>query len=286
MGGPCEIRLFAETRGRALHVAQNARARIEVLEHRYTRFKPDSLTSRINQAAGTQQAVAVDTETEQLLDYAHTCWQQSDGLFDITSGVLRRAWDFKSGRLPEQTQIDALLPLIGWQSVERSPGTIRLPRSGMEIDFGGVVKEYAADCAVSVCLDAGLRHGLIDMAGDIRVVGPQPGDQPWRIGLRNPRAPEHSIRVIDLHDGGLASSGDYERFMIVEGQRYCHVLNPKTGWPVRGTAGISVMASVCMVAGTAATIAMLKQSDAHAWLDALSLPYVLVREDLSVVTSR
>jgi thiamine biosynthesis lipoprotein len=143
----------------------------------------------------------------------------------------------------------------------------------MELDFGGLVKEYTVDRLAERCREFGIEHGLVDLGGDVRVIGPHPDGRPWVVGIRNPRAPEVAMSKISLVEGGLASSGDYERFMIVDGVRYCHILDPRSGWPVQGLSSVSVFASHCLIAGTATTIAMLKgQRDGIRWLDELGLP--------------
>ena len=276
MGSPCELRLYASSADVAREAMVAARASIDRLEQRYTRYKPGSLTSRINAAAGTRERIEVDAETAGLLDYAAQAHAQSGGRFDPTSGVLRRAWDFRSGRLPAQAAIDALLPLVGWPLVEWERPYLRLPRAGMELDFGGFVKEYAADAAAQACRECGITHGLVELGGDVRVIGPHPDGTPWRVGVRHPRDPARALAAVDLDSGGIASSGDYERFMIVEGRRYSHILDPRTGWPAQGLAAVSVLAASCLVAGTASTIAMLHGVEGTSWLRELGLRHLTV----------
>ena len=261
----------------AEQVAREAIAEVRRLEEKYTRFRPTSVTSSINRSAGDQRGIAVDAETSALIDYAAIAHRESDGLFDVTSGVLREVWDWSSGRIPSQRQIDDVLPRIGWQKVEWESPRIALPTLGMQIDLGGVVKEYAADRVAELCRTNGARHGLVDLGGDIAVVGPRPGGRAWGIGIRDPRQPARAIASVALRGGAIASSGDYERFVLVDGVRYCHILNPKTGWPVRGLAAVSVVAPHCVVAGSAATIAMLRpESAGRAWLAELALPSISI----------
>jgi thiamine biosynthesis lipoprotein len=280
MGSPCVLHLYGATREGIAEIAAAAREEILRLEHKYSRYRDDSLTSRINRSAGDPKGVEVDGETASLLDYAETAFTQSDGLFDITSGALRRAWDFKSGRLPESAEIEALLERVGWGRVRWERPRIALPIAGMEVDFGGYVKEYSADRVAALCRSRGARHGLVDLGGDLAVVGPHPDGSPWRVGVRHPRRPDTAMAIVALAEGGIASSGDYERFMIVDGKRYGHVLDPRTGWPVDGLASVSVAASHCLIAGTATTIAMLRGAvEGAAWLDELGLPNLRMEPD-------
>ena len=166
---------------------------------------------------------------------------------------------------------------MGWGKLRWQRPQLVLPLAGMQLDFGGYVKEYAADRVAGLCRELGLRHGLVDLGGDLAVVGPHPDGSPWRVGIRHPRAPEGAIASLALTAGGIATSGDYERCLVVDGRRYAHLLNPKTGWPVDGLASVTVAASHCLIAGTASTIAMLKGARAGpAWLDRLGLPSLRV----------
>jgi thiamine biosynthesis lipoprotein len=277
MASACEIQLAGDTAS-ARAMANRAMTEVRRIEAKYSRYRPDSVVGRINAAAGGEP-VSIDEETSKLLDYADAVWRSSGGRFDMTSGVLRRAWDFKSGRLPAQTQLDALLPLVGWDKVERGPGWVRLSEPGMELDFGGFGKEYAVDCAADLCAAAGWQHGLVNLGGDLRVLGPQADGSAWHIGIRHPRAADSVLATVALVEGALASSGDYERFMEVDGQRYCHILDPRTGWPVHGWQSVSVTASRCLVAGSISTVGMLHDlNDSERWLRGLGLPVLAAAE--------
>lgn len=274
MGSPCEIQLYAADQADAERVANSAIADIRRLEARYSRYRDDSDLSAINRVAARGGAIQVDDETAALLDYAATCYRESDGLFDITSGILRRAWRFDRGQLPRQSQIQELLTNIGWEKLRWLRPLLEFPTPGLELDFGGVVKEYAADRAAVLCEQGGLRHGIVNLGGDIRIVGPHPDASPWRIGVRDPRRRGALIQMLGLRSGGLASSGDYERCIVVDGKRYGHILNPRTGWPVRHLASVSVVAELCLVAGSASTIAMLKETAGPGWLDQMGVAHL------------
>ncbi|MBM3203757.1 FAD:protein FMN transferase, partial [Candidatus Woesearchaeota archaeon] len=272
MGSPCELQLYAANRNRIDTAMAAVRRDVSRLESRYSRYRPDSDLSRINAVARTGGSLEVDAETRYLLDYAETCYRQSDGLFDITSGVLREAWRFESGALPDQTLIDTLLEKVGWNKLRWEAPRLTFPVPGMALDLGGIVKEYAADRAATLCRDHGVSHGLINLGGDVRIVGPHPDGQPWRLGIQHPRQPEALIHTLALRQGGLASSGDYARCLVIDGVRYGHILNPRTGWPVQELAAVSVWAGLCVVAGSASTIAMLKGKAGINWLETLGLP--------------
>lgn len=258
-------------------------ARLQELEHKYSRYRPDSIVSRINAAAGSGAQVAVDDETARLLDYAALLFTQSDGLFDVTSGILRNAWNFRANRLPSQAKIEQLLPLIGWQQVQWNKPYVYLPQPGMEVDFGGFVKEYATDQISQLLQEQGVVHGLVNLGGDIRVLGPHPDSSPWIVGIQHPRTAEQAIVKIPLLQGAIATSGDYERFMLVKGVRYCHLLNPYTGWPVASPfASASVLADQCVLAGSFSSIALLKSPSEPQWLASSGITYLLVDQHLQL----
>jgi FAD:protein FMN transferase len=258
MSSACEIRLEGDGEEALCAAAQHAIDEVLRIEHKYSRYRDDSIVSRINAAAGRAEPVAVDAETARLLAFAGELHAASDGLFDITSGVLRRVWDFRAGRMPEAEALSAQLPLIGWDQVELEGAWIRLPRAGMELDFGGFGKEYAVDRAATLLIESGVRHGFVNLGGDIRVVGPRADGTPWRFGIAHPRVADATIASVEMAEGALATSGDYERYFEHEGRRYCHILDPRTGWPVTAWASISVTAPACLAAGALSTIAMLE----------------------------
>lgn len=281
MGGPCRLRLETDDDSDVEAAIRVAEAEVRRLEQKYSRYLDDSLTTRINRAAGGGEPVPIDSETAGLLNYANTAWQASDGLFDLTSGVLRKAWDFKAGRRPEQNEIDDLLPLVGWEQVQWGRDSVYLPRQGMELDFGGCVKEYAADSAAMQLRRHGVRAALVDLAGDMATVGAPQGERGWPVGIRHPVEKNSAVAQVLLPEGGLASSGDYERCLEIEGVRYGHILHPRTGWPIHGLVAVSVLAGQCLVAGSSATIAMLKPADeALVWLERLGLPWLAIDADL------
>ena len=275
MASRCEVRLFAPDEATARRWSDAAISEVRRIEAKYSRYRDDSVTSAINRAAGGAP-VQLDDETAALLDFAAQLHARSAGGFDVTSGVLRRAWDFKAARLPRNEDIEALLPLVGWERVERESASIRLPLSGMEIDFGGIGKEYAADRAAARMEELGARQGLVNLGGDVRIIGPHPDGAAWTIGVQDPRGRAGTaIAALPVAAGAMATSGDYERYFERDGRRYCHLLDPRTGWPVAHWRSMSVVAPLCVLAGACATIAMLKPVDeALAFLASEGLRYL------------
>ncbi len=147
------------------------------------------------------------------------------------------------------------------------------------MDFGGIAKEYAADRAASVCSRGGLSRGLINLGGDIAVIGNHPDESPWRIGLQDPFGSRDALATLFVNHGGIATSGTYERYRELDGRRYSHIINPKTGWPVEGIPSITVASEACLVAGMYSTIAVLMGEDGPAWLRTLGVDHAYVSTD-------
>jgi thiamine biosynthesis lipoprotein len=279
MGTSCVFHLYAADRDGAGAAAQSAISEVHRIEDRYSRYRSDSFLSRVNRVALEAGTIEVDEETALLLDYACLCYDKSGGLFDISSGVLRKAWDFSSRRVPDKCAIDKLLPLVGLDKISWQKPLLTFSIPGMELDFGGIGKEYAADRAADVCISSGIEYGVIDLGGDIRIIGPHPYRGPWNIKIRHPRQPDSFMADVDVERGAIASSGDYERFIEVDGKRYCHIINPLTGSPVRQLSSVTVFADQCLVAGTVCTIAMLKEENGIEWLKASGVRYVCMDEN-------
>ena len=278
MAGMNEVRIAGADKALLHRAAQAAIAEVRRIETRYSRYDPDSIVSRINAAAGSGRALAVDEETAGLLAFAGQLYAISEGCFDITAGVLRRAWDFRQPRLPQAAELRALLPLIGWSKVRCAAGAVELPLAGMELDFGGFGKEYAADRAAAVLGQAGVAHGYVNLGGDIRVIGPRPDGSGWCFGLQHPRRADALIGQVALRDGALATSGDYERFFELDDQRYCHLLDPRSGWPVVHWQSVSVIAPTCAAAGALCTLAMLMGEQGLAFLQSQEADFMVIDE--------
>ena len=219
MGSPCELQFYAENDAVSQKVAQKIINDIKRLERKYSRYRSDSFLSKINRVAALGGSLSIDEETAGLLNYAQTCYALSGGLFDITSGILRQAWQFDTLVLPDDKIIQSLLKKIGWQKLQVENSMLSFLQAEMELDFGGIVKEYAADRASTLCLNAGILHGIINLGGDIKIIGAHPDGKPWRVGIQHPRDKTKIWKVVKLKRGALASSGDYERCMVIDGVR-------------------------------------------------------------------
>ncbi|MFO1425528.1 MAG: FAD:protein FMN transferase [Steroidobacteraceae bacterium] len=264
MASPCEL-LF-ETQDRALAQQLGAAAAAEAwrIEAKFSRYRADSVITCINRSEG--RPVTVDAETASLLDFSAHCYELSDGRFDITSGVLRRCWRFDgSDRLPDPAAVAALMPLIGFDKLEWCSPTLTLP-AGMELDFGGIGKEYAVDRVLQSACSGFDGAVLVNFGGDL-AANRAPAAGPWRVGIERPGTEREAALLLELERGALATSGDTHRFLLRDGVRYSHIMDVRTGWPVPGAPrSVTVAAGHCVEAGMLATFSMLQGAQAEDFL--------------------
>ena len=275
MASPCEVHLAPIEERTAAEIVTLVADEAWRIEAKFSRYRPDGIVARINAAGG--EPVTVDAETERLLDYGAALHALSDGRFDITSGVLRRAWKFDGGDgVPSAEAVRRLLRHVGWTRVRWQRPVVAL-EPGMEVDFGGIGKEYAVDRAAALAAGATDRC-LINFGGDLRALGPDGAGRPWRVGIESIDLPDAADRIVDLARGALATSGDTRRFLLKDGRRYGHILDPRTGWPVRDPPrSVTVAADTCTQAGMLATLAMLQGREAEAFLAAQGARYWCAR---------
>lgn len=276
MAGPCEILVRCDTASEAGQLASLAYVETRRIERKFSRYLEDNVVYAINHSDGAR--VAIDEETLRLLRYAGQCYELSEGRFDITSGVLRKAWTF-DGRaiIPEEKKIAALRENVGWHRVQLDDDSVRLP-GGMEIDLGGIGKEYAVDRVADLLAPVGRDAVLVNFGGDIRAIAGAEDSRPWTIGIEKPDRERSAVGQVEIAEGGLATSGDSRRFCVVDGKRLGHILDPRTGWPVvDAPRSVTVIAENCTAAGFLSTMAMLYGPDAEAFLEAQHVTYHCIR---------
>lgn len=265
MAGPCEILIDSSDSvllEQCGNIAQQEALRIE---QAFSRYRTDNLIHQINTSNG--EPVQVSTELANLLDYAETLYELSEGRFDITSGVLRKLWRFdgKSGR-PADADVQAMREKIGWQRVRWQRPLLQL-QPGMEIDLGGIGKEYAVDRVFDLLAAHCTVAMLINFGGDLRARGPRANGDAWHVGVEQPDRDQQALTELPLQTGALTTSGDARRSFVENGIRYGHILDPKTGYPVRhAPRSVTVLANTCIEAGALSTLAMLHGADAESFL--------------------
>ncbi len=271
MASPCEILMAPCSENDAKKLALLAFNEVKRIEKKFSRYRDDNVVFKINNSKG--ERVEIDEEVHRLLLFSDQCYQASEGLFDITSGVLRRVWTFDcSDKLPDTADIDAHLPLVGWNKVEWDGQSIRL-KDDMELDFGGVGKEYAVDRVLLLLTEAKSLPYLVNLGGDIATNGALFPDHEWSIGIETISDNQVS-KTLHLKEGAIATSGDSRRYLLCNGIRYSHILNPQTGWPIENAPhSITVMASSCVQAGMLSSLALLQGEKAEKFLDDMGVTY-------------
>jgi len=276
MASPCEILVRCKNRSEAEHLASLSFSETRRIERKFSRYRDDNIIHAINHSRG--RPVEVDEELARLLDYAEQCYRLSKGLFDITSGVLRQAWKFDGSPLePDTRLIESLRERVGWDKVVWDGGRLEL-QPGMEIDLGGIGKEYAVDTVAEMLFQTSGAPLMVNFGGDIRARTAETQPVPWVVGIEDPDADGHAVGEIDLTNGGVATSGDVRRFCLVDGVRLGHILNPLTGRPVAGAPrSVTVLGDFCVEAGFLATLAMLQGVDAEKFLQEQDANYHCIR---------
>ena len=259
MNTVCRVHFRTTNPKQAQEVQNEVLQWVAWFEARYSRFIPDSLIGQINAAAGLHW-VDVDPETDALLNLCQEMIFFTRGVFDPTSLPLIRLWNWKANPpvVPDEAAVQAAQDLVGWRKIQRKPGSIFLPKTGMCLDLGGIGKEYAVDRVLTIVLQRGVSNVLIDFGADVRVHGEPPEKGAWHIGLEDPKNPGHVWTGVAVTNHAVATSGDYLRHFVNQGRRYGHILDPRSGYPVNnGILSVSVIAPHCTVAGILSTSACI-----------------------------
>lgn len=277
MASPCEVLVCSDSLEITRDVTKLVAAEAWRIECKYSRYRDDNIIYRINNAGGGM--VEVDEETAQLLDFAAKLYELSEGLFDITSGLLRKAWTFDgSDHVANSQIINRLLDKVGWPKLGWQNPNLVMPED-MQIDLGGIGKEYAVDRCIQLIRQHTDVPCLVNFGGDLAVTGARENNHPWQVGIESIEKPgQNSGAVLGLKRGAIATSGDARRFVLKDGKRYGHILNPKTGWPIDGAPrSVTVSAATCTEAGMLATFSMLHGKNCERFLEAEGVKYWCLR---------
>jgi|GEM_PF-2793575 len=269
LGTHCGVQVYETSRVDAKNLVRRIAAEIVRIDRKYSASRRDSFTTEINFSAGSKLGIKLDKETQELLQRLQRHHESSEGLFDPTVNLLRRVWDFKKPRMASPEEIEKLLPRVGFHKLSWRGARFSLP-AGTELDFSSTLGAYAADCAAGVGRGLGITSGIVNVAGDYAVIGPHPKSLTWPVGIADPERQNALLGKLEIGSGGLASSGDYNGSIELEGQHYQRLINPKTGMPASGLRAVSMIAKTCFDAAALAEIAMLKDADeAISWLETM-----------------
>ncbi len=284
MASPCELLMETGDPKLAMQLTRIAWKEARRIENKFSRYRDDNIIYRVNHAEG--KSITLDNETADLLDYAQICYRLGEGLFDITSGVLREVWHFDgSDQLPKPDDVERIRKRIGWEKVQWQRPKLQL-QPGMEIDLGGIGKEYAVDRVTKRLQEKTGISILVNFGGDISVTALRESGDGWRVGIEKPlyhssrlnRSTDQTPNILELKSGALATSGDANRFLLKDGIRYGHILDPRTGWPVKDMpSSVTVAAASCTEAGILSTLAMLQGADAEHFLQQQEVKFWVIR---------
>jgi thiamine biosynthesis lipoprotein len=261
MGNTFEFTVVGNDKTLAYQKIALAIAEIKRIEKLFTTFDENSQTNHINRMAGIAP-VKVDREVFQLIKRSLKISAVTDGAFDITYGSIdKRLWNFDNTltRLPDAETAKNMVRLINYRNVilDEKDCTIMLKEKGMRIGFGGIGKGYAADRAKAVLVQAGVKSGIVNASGDLITWGLQANQQPWTIGIAHPDDARAAFSWLNISDLAIATSGNYEKYVLINGKKYSHTINPKTGMPVTGIKSVTVISPYAEIADAMATPVMV-----------------------------
>jgi thiamine biosynthesis lipoprotein len=261
MGNRFQLSAVSETEERANEAIDASIGEIQRIERLLTTFSEESETALINRNAGICP-VTVSRETFDLIHRSIRISEITQGAFDITYGsVDKRLWNFDSNmnKLPDAQTASRMVRLINYRNVllNRTDLSVLLKEKGMRIGFGGIGKGYAAERAKCIMKECGIESGIVNASGDMTTWGLQPNGKPWTIGIADPNAGEKIFSYMKITDMAVATSGNYEKYILVNGHKYSHTINPKTGLPVRGIKSVTILSANAEIADAMATPVMI-----------------------------
>lgn len=261
MGNHFELSVVARDENWAMERIDAGVSEIQRIERLLTTYNDDSETCRINAGAGITP-VAVSSETFHLIERSLRISQITQGAFDITYGSVDKSlWNFDANmrRLPDKDIALKMVRLINYRNVllDKEKMTVYLKEKGMRIGFGGIGKGYAAERAKSLMHSMGVTSGVVNASGDLAAWGHQPNGQPWTIGIVNPNASGRIFSWLNVTNMALATSGNYEKYIVIDGKKYSHTINPRTGLPVTGIKSVTIICPNAEIADAMATPVMI-----------------------------
>lgn len=257
MGNCFEISVVADDETWANEMIDAAIAEIRRIEKLLTTFGDDSETNLVNANAGIQP-VLVSRETIELVQRSIRISTLTQGAFDITYGSIdKKLWNFDSAMtaLPDAATARKMVQLINYRNVliDETAGTVFLKKPGMRIGFGGIGKGYAAEKTKLLLQEAGVKSGIVNASGDLTAWGVQPNGKPWTIGIAHPDMAGLPFSYLNISNMAIATSGNYEKFVLIGGKKYSHTINPRTGLPVTGIKSVTIICPNAEMADAMAT---------------------------------
>jgi thiamine biosynthesis lipoprotein len=291
MGNRFEITVVSDDALWAIDCIAKAVAEISRIEQLFSTFKPDSATNLINDNAGLKP-VAVDREVIDLVQRSLRISRLTQGAFDISYGSIDKSlWNFDQTMtaLPDVATAKEMVRLINYNNiiVDELHNTIFLKEKGMRIGFGGIGKGYAAEKAKQLLMSLGVENGIVNASGDLTTWGVQPDGQPWTVGIAHPDKATTPFSTLNISNMAIATSGNYEKYIIINGEKYSHTINPRTGLPVKGIKSVTVICLNAELADAMATPLMIMGLEAGLYLinQMKGIEYIIIDENNKIFSS-
>lgn len=291
MGNHFEFSVVSDDEQYADEMIDLAVDEVRRIEKLLTTFKDDSETNHVNNNAGIKP-VQVSDEVFQLISRSIRISEITDGAFDLSYGSLdKRLWNFDKTMtsLPDSETAKNLVRLINYKNIllDHAHSTVMLKEKGMRIGFGGIGKGYAADMAKKVLVNAGVKNGIVNASGDLVTWGNQPNGNPWTVGIAHPDHSNLPFSYLKISDMAIATSGNYEKFVIIGGKKYSHTINPRTGLPVSGIKSVTVLSPVAEIADALATAITIRgiKSGLHLVNQLKDIECLIIDDDNCVFSS-
>lgn len=292
MGNRFQLSVVAASEDWANSCIDAGVSEIQRIEKLLTTFNEESETAHINKFAGIRPATVTE-ETFNLVERSIRISRITQGAFDISYGsVDKRLWNFdvQLRELPDRDTAKKMARLINYRNIllDRGKLTVMLKEKGMRIGFGGIGKGYAAERAKHIMKTMGVESGIVNASGDMVTWGRQPDGSPWTIGIADPNAKGKIFSYMNITDMAVATSGNYEKYILVDGKKYSHTINPKTGLPIRGIKSVTIISRNAEIADAMATPVMIMGIEAG--LDMISqikdIEAIVVDDDDRIFTSQ
>ncbi|KOP38203.1 FAD:protein FMN transferase [Flavobacterium sp. WLB] len=291
MGGRFDISIVAKDSLTAEQNINEVIAEITRIENLISDWKPDSQVSQVNQNAGIKP-IKVDREVFELTQRAIKLSGITNGSFDVSFAAMDRIWKFDESmtEMPSAEAIKKSVEKVGYKNIilDSVESTIFLKLKGMKIGFGALGEGYATDKCRAMMIAKGIQAGIINGSGDMSTWGKQPNGQPWKIGITNPFKPEKVLAVVPLNQGAVTTSGSYEKFVVFNGKRYSHIINPATGYPATGLCSVTVFGPNAETAnGLSTSLMVLGQKEGLLLLQKFSeYSCVMINDNGKVIKSK
>jgi FAD:protein FMN transferase len=280
-GRACHL-VIDNTDGRGTDLLNLCQNELERLESKFSAYLPDSITSHINQSAGTGSFIPLDAEARSLFQYVDALWHESKHIFDPTTRILHDCYNHSGGLLASHSKLDGLLKMVGWGNVEITDSGAHMSRKGMLVDLNSCIRPYALDSVRKLLLHNDVNNAYLELDQEVATIGKQPDGANWLVGVRVPKNSRAAIVRLKLNHKGFAIRGDFEHPVAHDGELFGRALSPVDGHPIPGLLSVAVIADNCLTACSAASVARLKtEATGLKWLDKLGLPWMAVDRQLN-----